>query len=119
MPYFMQALLKTENASKPFKRTESTRVAKSCEAVSRSEGKRSHGMKNQKSRVVWSQELHNQFLRALTDIGLRHAVPKVIHQVISARSLSPLFHCSVRKQVPRLMYTLCQVLPGSLHSCVH
>ena len=31
-----------------------------------------------KARLVWSQELHNRFLNALSHLGLKHAVPKTI-----------------------------------------
>lgn len=37
-----------------------------------------------KARMIWSEELHSLFLRALSDIGLRHAVPKTIMQVCLA-----------------------------------
>jgi SHAQKYF class myb-like DNA-binding protein len=82
MPYFPEA-------SKPF--AACTSVAKSFAANSSSEGKRSRGMDYKKSRMVWSEDLHTQFLRALTDIGLRHAVPKTIMQVRSSYHFSSFF----------------------------
>jgi SHAQKYF class myb-like DNA-binding protein len=110
MPYFPEALPIFAKASEPSKpATASTGVAKSCAANSSSEGKRSHGMDYKKSRMVWSEDLHNQFLRALTDIGLRHAVPKTIMQVNSARSLSFLFYCSVSQVMPQPMYMFSHV----------
>lgn len=39
-----------------------------------------------KARMIWSEELHSMFLRALSDIGLRHAVPKTIMQVCYSSS---------------------------------
>jgi SHAQKYF class myb-like DNA-binding protein len=93
-PYFPKALSK---GSEPTKPTASTDVAESFAANSGSEDKRSHGRICKKSRMVWSEDLHNQFLKALTDIGLRHAVPKLILQVRSARLLSAFIHCSVRR----------------------
>jgi SHAQKYF class myb-like DNA-binding protein len=93
-PYFPEALFK---ASEPTKPTASTDVAESFAAQSGSEDKRSHGRICKKSRMVWSEDLHNQFLKALTDIGLRHAVPKLILQVRSTRLLSAFIHCSVRR----------------------
>jgi SHAQKYF class myb-like DNA-binding protein len=91
MPYFIGAMPKTANATQASKPTASTGLANSFGAESSFKSKRLHGMNHnhRKSRMVWSDELHNQFLRALTDIGLRHAVPKFILQVNSARWLSP------------------------------
>ena len=85
-PFFPEAPLpifaKAPEPTKPA--TGSTRPAKSFPATSSSDAKRSRGMDYKKSRMVWSEELHTQFLRALSDIGLRHAVPKTIMQVRSS-----------------------------------
>lgn len=43
--------------------------------------KRTRSSDLKKARMVWSEDLHSMFLRALSDIGLRHAVPKTIMQV--------------------------------------
>jgi SHAQKYF class myb-like DNA-binding protein len=95
MPFFPDALpisSKPSESSKPA--TTSAIVANSCAACSRPERKRLHGMDFKKSRMTWSEDLHNQFRRAITDIGLRDAVPKTIMQVSPARSLFAIFHCS-------------------------
>jgi SHAQKYF class myb-like DNA-binding protein len=54
--------------------------------------KRSRSGDIKKARMVWSEELHNQFLHALTDIGLRHAVPKTIMQVRSSHRILRTVH---------------------------
>lgn len=85
MPFFPEAPLpifaKAPEPTKPA--TEPTAVPKSFPATSSSDAKRSRAMDYKKSRMVWSEDLHTQFLRALSDIGLRHAVPKTIMQVSS------------------------------------
>jgi hypothetical protein len=44
--------------------------------------RRAPGSEQKRSRrMMWSDQLHRQFLQALSDIGLRHAVPKTIMQV--------------------------------------
>lgn len=96
-PFFPEAPLpifaKAPEPSKPA--TGYTPPAKSFPATSSSDAKRSRGMDCKKSRMVWSEDLHTQFLRALSDIGLRHAVPKTIMQV-RAYTLPLLFSLSYR-----------------------
>lgn len=83
MPFFPEAPLPSfAKAPEPVKpSTAYTGGTKSYQATSSSDVKRSRAMDYKKSRMVWSEDLHTQFLRALSDIGLRHAVPKTIMQV--------------------------------------
>jgi SHAQKYF class myb-like DNA-binding protein len=77
LPIFAKAPEPTKAANEP------ANTAKTFPANSSSDLKRPRAMDYKKSRMVWSEELHTQFLRALSDIGLRHAVPKTIMQVYS------------------------------------
>lgn len=54
-----------------------------------SSNKRPRSSDLKKARMVWSEELHSMFLRALSEIGLRHAVPKTIMQVCSGHMQLP------------------------------
>jgi SHAQKYF class myb-like DNA-binding protein len=41
-----------------------------------------------KSRLVWTQELHNRFINALSQLGLRNAVPKSILSLMNVEGMS-------------------------------
>lgn len=41
-----------------------------------------------KSRLVWTQELHNRFINALSQLGLRNAVPKSILSLMNVDGMS-------------------------------
>jgi SHAQKYF class myb-like DNA-binding protein len=117
-PFFSDSLPILASSSETSKRTASTRVAESCLAHSCSE-KCPHGTQHRKPRMVWSEDLHNQFLRAVTDIGLRHAVPKSIHKVSSSRLLFVVVGFLKGISVQEPTCTLCHVTLHSLDSCMH
>ncbi|KAF8364716.1 hypothetical protein HHK36_033309 [Tetracentron sinense] len=43
---------------------------------------------DKKARVVWTNELHNQFLKAMDQLGLENAVPKKLLEVMNAPGLT-------------------------------
>eukprot|EP00892_Ulva_mutabilis_P003307 jgi/Ulvmu1/1348/UM011_0076.1 len=63
-------------------------LSRQSDAKQPGSNKRPRSSDLKKARMVWSEELHSMFLRALSEIGLRHAVPKTIMQKMGVDSLS-------------------------------
>lgn len=83
---------------------------------------------NKKARMTWDADLHREFLKALSTLGLRHAVPKTIMQactdaicLVSGAHMSctPVFDlCCLRLlQALPVSRLLCTLLCNYLLSC--
>lgn len=55
-----------------------------------------------KRRFIWPVDLHNRFVAAVFDVGLRTCTPKDVHTILAAESLTPIGHESCKSQLLKL-----------------